>query len=97
MSCMSEKYVVRLFCPEPRRYSKIFSVILGTKLANNYGKDVRKDKVIYTLLPSKERKYLEPDFCDVVEEYLSFEPESKERQMFVERRVALTEAIWAVR
>jgi len=71
------------------------NVILGTKLANNYGKDVRKDKAIYTLLPSKERKYLEPDFCDVVEEYLSLEPESKERQMFVERRLALTEAIWA--
>jgi len=75
----------------------INSAILGTKLANEYGKDIRKDAVIYTLLPSNGKKYLEPDFCDVVEEYLSYKPGSEERRMFVKRRRSLTKAIIKVR
>lgn len=53
--------------------------------------------MIYTLLPSNGRKYLEPDFRDVLDEYHSFEPGSEEREAFVERRQALTTAIFRVR
>lgn len=73
------------------------SVILGTKIAKDYGKKVLKDEVIYTLLPSNGRNYLEPDFRDVIDEYLSFEPGSEKREEFVESRQALTTAIYRVR
>ena len=36
------------------------------------------------------------DFRDVVGEYLSYEPGSEEREAFVERRQALTKAIYKV-
>lgn len=50
-----------------------------------------------TLPLSNGRKYLEPDFCAVIVEYLIYDPGSEKREEFVESRRALTTAIYRVR
>lgn len=56
-----------LYVRNPRAQGSA-SVILGTKVAKDYGKKVLKDEVIYTLVPSNRMSYLEPDLRDVIDE-----------------------------
>ncbi|KLO19528.1 hypothetical protein SCHPADRAFT_992770 [Schizopora paradoxa] len=70
------------------------NVRFASKMAKEIGLKVRDLRTIRTLLPSDNQKYLESDFCDVAEEYLSYEPGSEEQQEFVERRQELTEDLY---